>query len=81
MNIPSYVLQPGQEISLKEKAQKNQIVIMGEKNPRLELPDFLKKYQANGQTKAKVLFVPDTQVIPFNCNTGLFTEYYAARKA
>ncbi len=81
VNIPSYVLKPGEEISLKEKSTKNQIVLSALKNPRLEVPDFLKKESHGEKITGKVLSVPGAEYIPFNCDIGLFTEYYAARKA
>ncbi len=81
MNIPSAVLQPGQKFSLKAKSEKNQIVITALQNPRMEAPDFLKKEEKNGNITGTVLSIPGVEYIPFNCDTGLLTEYYAARKA
>ena len=81
VDIPSYILVPGQEVSLKSKAEKNQIVLTAIKNPRLEVPDFLKKETTAGKIGGKLLSTPPMEYIPFNCNMGLFTEYYAARKA
>ena len=81
VDIPSYVLQPGQEVSLKDKSEKNQIVLAAIKNPRLEVPDFLKKETKAGKIVGKVLSIPSAEYIPFTCNVSLFTEYYAARKA
>lgn len=81
VNIPSYVLKPGEEVSLKEKAEKNQIVLTAAQSPRMEVPDFIKKEEKDGKVKGTVLSIPGVQYIPFKCDTGLLTEYYAARKA
>ena len=81
VNIPSYVLAEGQEVRIKEKSEKNQIVLTGLQNPRMDVPDFLKKEDKSGKITGTVLSVPGIKYIPFNCDTGLFTEYYAARKA
>ncbi len=77
IDIPSRVLGIGQKISLKEKAKKNQIVLHAQSHPRMDVPDFLKKDGLVGT----LLALPGIKYIPFNCDTGLFTEYYAARKA
>ena len=81
VNIPSAVLKLGQAVTLKEKSEKNQIVLVGTQNPRMDVPDFLKKEDQAGKFKGTVLSVPGLEYIPFKCDTGLFTEYYAARKA
>ena len=81
VNIPSYVLKPGEEVKLKEKAEKNQIVLTAAQSPRMEVPDFIKKEEKDGKVKGTVLSIPGVQYIPFKCDTGLLTEYYAARKA
>lgn len=81
VNIPSAVLKVGQAIKLKEKSEKNQIVLVGTQNPRMDVPDFLKKEDQAGKIKGTVLSMPGLEYIPFKCDTGLFTEYYAARKA
>ena len=81
VDIPSFVLKPGQEIRLKSPAEKNQIVLTAEQKPRMELADFLKKEEKEGKITGTVLSIPGLKYIPFNCDTGLLTEYYAARKA
>ena len=81
VDIPSFVLKPGQEVSLKEKSEKNQIVLTALKNPRMSAPDFLKKEEKSGKITGKILVIPGVEYIPFKCDTGLLTEYYAARKA
>ena len=81
VNIPSFVLKIGQEVSLKGKANKNQSVLTAEQKPRMDVPDFLKKEEKEGKMVGQVLSIPGLKYIPFNCDTGLLTEYYAARKA
>ena len=80
VNIPSFVLKLGQEISIKNNSEKNQIVLTAIQSPRMEVPDFLKKEEKEGKSTGTVLSIPGIEYIPFNCNTGLLTEYYAARK-
>ena len=80
-DIPSLVVKKGQEISLKEKAMKNQTVLQGLQKPRLDLPDYLRKEEKNGKVVGTLQAIPGTEHIPFAFDAGLFTEYYAARKA
>ena len=81
VDIPSFVLTENQAISIKEKSLKNQIVLQGLQSPRLEMPDYLRKEEKQGQIVGLVQAQPNIEHIPFSFNTGLFTEYYAARKA
>ncbi len=81
VNIPSFVLNPGQAVKLKNNSEKNQIVVTALQNPRMEVPDFLKKEEKTGGIVGTVLSIPGLEYIPFNCDAGLLTEYYAARKA
>jgi small subunit ribosomal protein S4 len=81
VNVGSYVIPQGSKISLKEKAQMNQIVLQAQKAPRLEVPDYLRKESENGAEVGVVHAIPGTEHVPFQFDAGLFTEYYAARKA
>lgn len=78
VNIPSYILEKGDKISLTKKAMINQVVIQAQDQPRLDLPDFLSKKEKG---MGVIQDIPGVQHIPFNFDAGLFTEYYAARKA
>ncbi|RME17967.1 MAG: 30S ribosomal protein S4 [Bdellovibrio sp.] len=80
VNIASYVVKPGQKVSLKEKAYENQIVLRAKEAPRLEVPDFLRKEEENGKAVGIVQAIPGVEHVPFTFDAGLFTEYYAARK-
>lgn len=79
--ISSAVIQKGWEIRVRDKAAKSQIVLQGLQNPRLKLPDFLKKEERDGKIIGVLQGEPDLKHIPFAFDSGLFTEYYAARKA
>lgn len=81
VNVGSFVVPQGAKISLKEKAQMNQIVLQAQKAPRLEVPDYLRKETENGAEVGVVHAIPGTEHVPFQFDAGLFTEYYAARKA
>lgn len=81
VNVGSYVVPQGSKISLKEKAQMNQIVLQAQKAPRLEVPDYLRKESENGAEVGVIHAIPGTEHVPFQFDAGLFTEYYAARKA
>ena len=80
-DISSLVVKENQEISLKEKSSKNQIVLQGLQNPRLEMPDYLRKEEKQGKIIGVLQGNPTVGHIPFAFNTGLFTEYYAAKKS
>lgn len=81
VNIGSYVLEQNDKVSLSEKALQNQIVLRATQAPRLEVPDYLRKEQENGQDVGIIQAIPGVEHVPFTFDAGLFTEYYAARKA
>ncbi|NCN39973.1 30S ribosomal protein S4 [bacterium] len=81
VNIGSYVLNQNDKVSLSPKALENQIVLRAAQAPRLELPDFLRKEQEGGQDVGVLQAIPSMEHVPFSFDSGLFTEYYAARKA
>lgn len=80
VNIPSIVIKEGQELALRDKSLKNQIVLQGLSNPRLELPDFLRKEEKQGKIVGFLQAQPQLEHVPFPFNSSLFTEYYVARK-
>ena len=77
VNIPSYILKKGQTLSLNPKSKENQIYLRAKDHPRMDTPEYLKK---TGDDKGEVVTEPHLENIPFNFDSGLFTEYYAARK-
>lgn len=81
INIASYVLNQNDKVGLTEKALQNQTVLRAAQAPRLEVPDFLRKDQENGAEVGVIQAIPGIEHVPFTFDAGLFTEYYAARKA
>ena len=79
--ISSAIVKKDQEISLKDKAAKSQTVLQGLQEPRMKMPDFLRKEEKNGKLIGILQGTPGLEHIPFSFDAGLFTEYYAARKA
>lgn len=77
VSIGSFVVPQGSKVSVHARAMENQIVLQAMKAPRLEVPDYLRKEGDEGILQA----VPGTEHVPFQFDAGLFTEYYAARKA
>ena len=74
------MISEGATISLKEGSHENQIYLRAKENPRLDLPDYLQKEEVNGKEQGKLIAKPSLEHIPFAFDSGLFTEYYAARK-
>ena len=81
VDIPSYVAKKGDQISVTQKALLHQNVIQATTQPRLDLPDFLTKEEKEGRAVGTLQDIPGVGHIPFTFDAGLFTEYYAARKA
>ncbi len=81
VDIASFVVTPGMQITISEKAQENQIYLRGRQAPRMELPDYLRKDEKGGKEVGVMQAVPRIEHVPFPFDAGLFTEYYAARKA
>lgn len=77
VTVGSFVVQQGSKVEVAPKAKENQIVLQAMKAPRLEVPDYLRKEGDAGIVQA----IPGTEHVPFQFDAGLFTEYYAARKA
>lgn len=81
VNVGSFVVPQGSKVSIAEKAKENQIVLQAAKSPRLEVPDYLRKDTEEGKEVGIVQAIPGIEHVPFSFDSGLFTEYYAARKA
>ena len=79
IDIASFVCRTGQKISLAEKARDNQIVLMAEKSPRMDVPDYLLRNAEKNSFEGQVQATPTLTHVPFQFDAGLFTEYYAAR--
>ena len=81
-DIPSLVVKKGDKISVTKKTLSNQIFLQAKAQPRLDLPDFLSKTEEKEKPPVGCLQdTPKLGHIPFSFDSGLFTEYYAARKA
>jgi small subunit ribosomal protein S4 len=81
VSVGSYVVPQNSKVTVSEKARTNQIVLQAIKAPRLEIPDYLRKENEGGFEVGIVQAIPGTEHVPFAFDAGLFTEYYAARKA
>ncbi len=81
VSIGSYVVPQGAKVGLTERARENQIVLQASNAPRLEVPDYLRKESEGGFDVGIIQAIPGTEHVPFAFDAGLFTEYYAARKA
>ena len=81
VTVGSFVVPQGSKIRVSDKAKENQIVLQAMKAPRLEVPDYLRKDSEGGNEVGVVQAIPGTEHVPFQFDAGLFTEYYAARKA
>lgn len=80
VDVSSYVVPQGAEIQLKDKGYANQIYLRAKQAPRMEVPDYLRKEDKEGKEVGVIQAIPGTEHIPFTFDSGLFTEYYAARK-
>lgn len=81
LDIASALVKQNDVISLKDKVYEGQSYLYAKQNPRLETPDYLKKEEQNGKETGTVLATPSLEHVPFPFDSGLFTEYYAQRKA
>lgn len=79
VDLGSYVLKIGDQITLSDKGFQNQIYLRAKQSPRLDVADYLRKEEQNGKEVGVVQNNPGTEHVPFNFDAGLFTEYYAAR--
>jgi small subunit ribosomal protein S4 len=80
-DISSAVLNVGDEVSIRAKSQEHQVVLHAKDNPRMEVPAHLATEVRENITFGKVVSVPGIEAIPFQFQSGLFTEYYSLRKA
>ena len=75
VTVGSARLREGDKVTLTEKGLNNQNYLRVKDSPRLELPDYLRKEDA----QCTVIAVPHIEHVPFPFDAGLFTEYYAAK--
>ncbi len=78
-DIPSMVIELGEEITLKPEVWTNPVFMQARQSPRLELADFLKVEEREGGFFARLTDVPKIDAIPFPFDSGLFTEFYSLK--
>ena len=71
VNIPSYTLKPGQEISVREKSQKLDVI-----NESVEINNFVPEYLEfdSDNLTGKFVRIPERSELPAEFNEQLFVE-------
>lgn len=77
VDIPSYLVDVGDEINVTEKGRKLPIVASTLEQPPLVRPSWLSLNQANGVSKIEQL--PDRESFPFQIAEQMVVEYYTQR--
>ena len=74
VNIPSYTLKPGQEISVREKSQKLDVI-----NESVEINNFVPEYLEfdSDNLTGKFVRIPERIELPAEINEQLIVEYYS----
>jgi len=80
VDIPSYILKIGDEVSLKDEAYDNVLFLKTRKEPTLELPKFLNVKKDGKKEIGVVIEEPTVEDIPFEFNQQYFLEYYGKVK-
>lgn len=75
VNIPSFRVEKGQEITMTEKAKKFSLVEGSMSQPTLARPAWLTF--ESGNASAKVITEPDRESFPFPIEEQLIVEFYA----
>ena len=75
VDIASYRVRIGEVISLKEKSQNLECVVVSMENPSLMSPDWLDLNR--NQRTATVSSLPTIESVPFPLDIQLIVEYYA----
>lgn len=81
VNIPSFVCEVNDEVSLKEKSYEHQSYVHSQGSPRMATPSFLSATVESNKAVGRVLSIPGLEAIPFEFIPSLVTEYYSMRKA
>ncbi|MDX9731742.1 MAG: 30S ribosomal protein S4 [Bdellovibrionales bacterium] len=79
LDIRSAILSVGDRVELTKDAYQNQVYLQAKQNPRLPLPDYLKKEETADGEVGVISFEPDVSYVPFPFNPGHITSYYALR--
>ncbi|MCB0349221.1 MAG: 30S ribosomal protein S4 [Bdellovibrionales bacterium] len=80
VNIGSAVLKVGDKVTLSKAMYENQIYMTAKQSPRIQLADHLEVQDGEVATGI-VKDLPKLDAVPFPFQPGLFSEYYAMRKA
>jgi len=75
VNIPSFRVEPGQEITLTEKALKIPVVASSLEQPSMARPAWLSF--ENDKNAAKMIALPDRESFSFPIEVNLIVEFYA----
>jgi small subunit ribosomal protein S4 len=81
VDIPSFVCEVGDVVSLKEKGYTHQSYMHAKDNPRMDTPPHINKEVQDGMEVGKITSVPGLEAVPFEFFSNLVTEYYSMRKA
>ena len=76
VDIASYILKPGQVVSLKPSSYKNILVEQTIKEPTLQLPEYLTVETVDGNPVGRVADFPNSSHIPFELDNQHVIEYY-----
>lgn len=77
VNIRSYVVKESDQITGTSKLFKNQIYLQAKTSPRLPLPEWLKKTEAEAHIKISLVDQPNLESVPFAFEESLVTSYYS----
>ncbi|MCB1309578.1 MAG: 30S ribosomal protein S4 [Leptospiraceae bacterium] len=77
VDIPSFRVQPGQEIQIQEKSRQNELINNTLQNPTLRLPSYLSYDGA--EYKGRMESLPNRDDVPIQVDEQLVVEYYAQR--
>jgi small subunit ribosomal protein S4 len=77
VDIPSYLVEPGEIISLSEKGMKLPVVVSTIEQPPLARPSWLGVDAGKGQ--ATVVTMPDRETFPFPIKEQMIVEFYSQR--
>ena len=75
VNIPSYAVQVGDVIGIREKSRKMPMIANGAESPHTMLPEYLER--ATGDFEGKLTTLPQTDTIPFKVDTQAIIGYYS----
>ncbi|MDO4527318.1 MAG: 30S ribosomal protein S4 [bacterium] len=74
-NIASYIVKPGQTVSVREKDKTMSVIVESLKNPRTQLVSWLQWDESN--MTGSILSVPERAEIPENIDVQLIVELFS----